>query len=69
MSKWYQDKNGDDSSLRMLAIPAGWLGMAVVFAGAVGAFVKMSDAIALCGIGSGLITVALGAKAWQKGKE
>jgi hypothetical protein len=69
MKKWYHDPKGNVSSLRILVIPAGYVALAVVIAGAVGVFFNTPNAIALCGVGSGLFSVASGVKAWQKEKE
>jgi hypothetical protein len=69
MLKWYQEKNGDVSAMRIMVVPGGWIALAVIIAGTVGIFLDVPDSIALAGVGSGLFTVASGVKAWQKGKE
>ena len=67
--KWYQDRNGDISSLRMLVVPAGYIGMFMAVAGTIGMFLKIDLASVAMTAGVGLVTTAMGAKAWQKGKE
>ena len=67
--KWYQDRNGDISSLRILVVPAGYIGMFMAVAGTIGMFLKIDLASVAMTAGVGLVTTAMGAKAWQKGKE
>lgn len=69
MNKWYHEKDGSVSSLRLMAVPAAWVGIGIAVAGSVAVFFGVSDSIALAGVGTGLFTVASGVKAWQKGKE
>lgn len=67
--KWYHDHNGDVSSMRIMVIPAAWAGILITLAGAVGVFFGVNDSIALAGVGSGLFTIASGAKSLAKNQE
>ncbi len=69
MNKWYQDNDGNISSLRLIAVPSAILGQLVVIAGVVAMFMGYPDGIAASGVGAGLVGLAEGAKAWQKQSE
>ena len=68
-SRWYEDDAGNSSSLRILVIPAGFVGLFTVLCSIVALFLKLPDAVSLAGIGAALVATAEGAKAWQKQSE
>lgn len=82
MRKWYQDGEGDTSTMRILAMLAGGTGALTSIAGvavvAVGAVITLRgspDGVALCAQGVALAAVGAGtaglgelSKAWQAQK-
>lgn len=67
--KWYEEKDGVVSAMRIMAMIAIIVGSLVTIAGAVAIYISQADGIALAGTGAGIISVALGAKAWQSKSE
>ena len=63
------DKTGAPSSMRVAFLAAVVIGAVVVLWGLWGWWVVRPDAVQVMGIGAGLITFGLGAKAWQKQAE
>jgi len=64
--KWYQDDKGNISTLRILALPAGFVGMAITIAGVVAMFMDKSTAGTAMSIGLAMLGMALGGKVGQK---
>lgn len=66
MSKrWYQDKDGDTSSMRIIAMMAGVTGCVAVFAYIVGAFTGVMIDVQLAVAGAGMAGIGEVSKAWQ----
>lgn len=69
MHKWYQDDNGNISSIRIITVPATYVGFFVILSGVVAMFLSLKDAGIAMTTGAGMIATAQGAKAWQKRHE
>jgi|GEM_PF-5595966 hypothetical protein len=73
--RWSQDDNGDISMMRIGAMIGVCVGGAAVVAGIVLAIyevasqAKVTEGVALAGVGAGLISLALTTKALQRGAE
>jgi len=73
--KWYQDDDGDTSLMRIGALVAIIFGGIIIIAGLFTAIyeeivnAKIVDGVALTGLGTALITGALGFKALQRASE
>ncbi len=67
--KWYQDNKGNVSSMRILSMAGGIVGMLIALAGTVAMFIGATTAGTAMTIGAGIFASALGAKAWQKSVE
>ena len=63
--KWYQDSEGNTSSMRILAMMSNITGCLCVIAAVVGFFLRHPETIALAGIGAGMTGLGELAKAWQ----
>lgn len=68
-SKWYEDDNGNISSLRLIIVPGAYVGFITILAGVVAMFLQLPAAGTAMTVGAGMIATAQGAKAWQKGSE
>jgi hypothetical protein len=66
--KWYQDSDGDVSSMRIMAMMSSATGCVCVIAAIVGFFLRHPDTILLAGIGAGMTGLGEVAKAWQASK-
>ena len=67
--KWYQDDEGNTSSLRLIVIPSAIIGQLVVIFGMIALFMNKPDAVGAMGVGVAMVGLAEGAKAWQKVSE
>ena len=67
--KWYQDDKGNISAGRIMAVPVVFLGCGVVIASVIAMFQSNPDAIAMGGIGLGMIGAGLGGKSIAKRME
>lgn len=67
--KWYQDDKGDISSGRIMTMPVVYLGCGVIVAAIIAMFQRNPDAIAMGGIGLGMIGAGLGGKSIAKHME
>lgn len=67
--KWFQDANGNTSSLRIIAMMIIVLGCCVIVSGVVGFFLKIPESMQLISIGAGLVASAEFAKVFQKSFE
>ena len=66
---WYDDDKGDISSMRILAMAAGAVGIMISLSGTVAMFLGIAAAGTALTVGAGILATALGAKAWQKMSE
>jgi len=66
--KWYQDSEGNTSSMRMMAMIATVTGALAVLGGVLGMFLGRPDAAAIAAVGAGMGGVGEVAKAWQAQK-
>ena len=64
--KWYQDDKGNVSTMRILALPAGFVGILITVAGVVAMFLNNQAAGTAMSIGLGMLGLALGGKVGQK---
>jgi len=67
--KWYEESEGNVSTMRILALLAGITGIITVLAGVVAMFIGLGNSGIALSVGAGIITVALGGKALQKMSE
>jgi hypothetical protein len=65
ITKWYENKPGETSAMRIIAMEAVQLGALVVLSGVIGFFARIPDAVIVMSTGAGIVALALGAKAWQ----
>ena len=63
--KWFQNKEGDTSSMRILAMMSTVTGSVAVLGSIAAMFMKMDGALALAGIGAGMTCAGEWAKALQ----
>lgn len=63
--KWYQDREGGTSSMRIIAMLCVVTGCAAVAAGAVAMFMGIPESVAIAGVGAGMAGLGEVAKAWQ----
>jgi small-conductance mechanosensitive channel len=68
-NRWYHDKNGVVSSMRLIVMPAAYIGLLVVISSVIAFFLGIPDSVLLAGAGTTLITLSMGAKAWQRSSE
>ena len=67
--KWYQDAQGNCSSMRIMVMVAVVTGCVVVLTAVVGWLCGVENAVAVAGVGAGLVGLCSLAKAWQKKTE
>ncbi len=65
MTKWYEEKEGVTSGMRVIVMMVSVTGCAAVIAGAVGMFLDLTAAAAIAGVGGGMAGISNLAKAWQ----
>ena len=63
--KWFQDSDGNTSSMRIMAMMSSITGCLCVIAAVVGFFLRHPDTILLAGVGAGMTGLGEVAKAWQ----
>ena len=63
--KWYQNKDGDTSSMRIMAMMSAITGCVAVLGSIAAMFLKLDGALALAGIGAGMTCAGEWAKALQ----
>lgn len=63
--KWYQDKEGSTSSMRIMAMLSTVTGCAAVGAAIVAMFMGIADAASIGTIGAGMAGLGEVSKAWQ----
>ena len=66
---WYNDDKGNISTIRILAMAAGAVGITISLSGTVAMFLDIGTAGTALTVGAGILATALGAKAWQKMNE
>ena len=67
--KLFQDDKGNTSALRVIVVPGAMVGIVIALAGAVAMFLNLPASAAGMATGAGVVTAAMGAKAWQKANE
>lgn len=67
--KWYQDKSGGVSAMRIVTMMSSLTGCAAVVAGGVALFLRIPDAVQYAALGAGMTGLGEIAKSWQAGKE
>ena len=68
-SRWYQDDKMNTSALRLIVVPAGFVGIGIACAGVVAMFLALPAAGVALTTGAGMVATAQAAKAWQKKTE
>ena len=63
--KWYQDSEGNTSSMRIMAMFSTVTGCIAVVGGVVGMFLGHPESVAIAGVGAGMAGLGEVAKAWQ----
>ena len=63
--KWYEKKEGEISSIRIMAMMSVATGNLAVVSGIVAMFLRISDGVLMAGIGAGMTGVGEIMKAWQ----
>lgn len=63
--KWYQDREGGTSSMRIIAMFCAITGCIAVLAGVVGMFLQLPESVAIAGVGGGMVGFGEFSKAWQ----
>jgi hypothetical protein len=67
--KWYQDGQGNTSTMRIIAVLSAVIGSLLAVAGAVALFLGISEGVGLAGIGAGMASAGELSKAWQAQNE
>lgn len=67
--KWYQDGEGNVSSMRIIAMLSGFTGCIAVLAGVAGMFAGIPESVAIAGTGAGMAGLGQVSKAWQSRNE
>jgi len=63
--KWYQDKDGGTSTMRIIAMVSSMTGCAAMIAGGVALFMRIPDAVQYAALGAGMTGLGEIAKSWQ----
>jgi len=63
--KWFEDTQGDVSSMRIMAMLSTVSGCIAVVGGVVGMFLGHPESVAIAGVGAGMAGLGEVAKAWQ----
>jgi hypothetical protein len=63
--KWYHDKTGKPSTMRIIAMMCAVTGCVAVLAGVVAMFFHIPESVAIAGVGGGMAGLGEVAKAWQ----
>lgn len=67
--KWWQDDNGNMSSLRIIIVPGAYIGFITILSGLAAMYLSLPDAGTALTVGAGIVATSQGAKAWQKRSE
>ncbi len=65
MTKWYEQSEGNISSMRIIAMLCAVTGNIIALAGAVAVFIGKPEGIGLASIGAGMATLGGMTKAYQ----
>lgn len=68
MKKWYQDKNGGTSTMRIVTMVSSMIGCVALVAGGVALFMQIPDAVQYAALGAGMTGLGEIAKSWQAQK-
>ncbi|MCH8517480.1 MAG: hypothetical protein LAT68_14235 [Cyclobacteriaceae bacterium] len=63
--KWYHDKAGKPSTMRIIAMVSSMTGCAAMVAGGIALFMGVADAVQYAALGAGMAGLGEVAKAWQ----
>ena len=63
--KWYQDREGGTSTMRIIAMVSSLTGCAALVAGGVALFMQLPDAVQYAALGAGMTGLGEIAKSWQ----
>ena len=63
--RWFEDVQGNTSSMRIMAMLSTVTGCIAVLGGVVGMFLGHAESIAIAGVGAGMSGLGEVAKAWQ----
>jgi hypothetical protein len=63
--RWYEDKDGNTSSMRIIAMTSTVVGSIVVLSCVVAMFLRIPEAVAIAGVGGAMTGLGEFAKAWQ----
>ena len=63
--KWWQDRRGKTSAMRIIAMMCAVTGCVAVIAGVFGMFMSIPESVAIAGVGGGMAGLGEVAKAWQ----
>lgn len=66
--KWYQDAQGNTSSMRIMAMLSTCTGVFCVLAGVVAVYLRYPEGVHLVTVGAGMTGLGEVAKAWQAQK-
>ena len=66
--KWYHDKDGKPSTMRMIAMMCAVTGCLALAASGVALFLRVPDAVQFGALGAGMAGLGEVAKAWQASK-
>ena len=64
--RWYEEKEGSVSTMRILSMSAGLIGLLISLAGVVAVFLKLSGANTILTVSLGMLGLAFGGKGVQK---
>ena len=67
--KLFEDDKGNTSVMRVVIVPSVCVALAMCIAGGVAMFLNLPASAAAMATGAGVVTAAMGAKAWQKANE
>ena len=63
--KWYEQKEGQTSTIRIIAMLGAITGCIAVLSGVVAMFMNIPESVAIAGVGASMAGVGEVAKAWQ----
>jgi len=66
--KWYHDREGKASAMRIIAMMCAVTGCVAVLAGTVAMFLSIPESVAIAGAGAGMAGLGELAKSWQASK-
>jgi hypothetical protein len=68
MMRWYHDKDGKPSTMRIVAMLSTVTGCVALIAGGVALFLRIPDAVQYAALGAGMTGLGEIAKSWQASK-